>query len=297
MAKVKKAVFPVAGFGTRMLPATKVIPKELLPIVDHPLIHYAVEEAKQAGIEEFIFVNGRSKQALEDYFDHAFELEYVLETKGKILELNRLQESLLTEGQAKFIRQGKALGLGHAIWCARHLIGQEPFAVILPDDYIISQKSCLAQMIEIYEKTNASVLSLMKVDKKDTDKYGIASLENTSLKVGEYTSIKALVEKPKVENAPSEYAVIGRYILDPTLFDSLSKKEKGQGGEIQLTDSLADLINRGEKVYGYAFEGQRFDCGHALGYVEAQVATALNRSEIKETLKKSLKKLIDEIYF
>lgn len=278
--KIKKAVFPVAGLGTRFLPATKAMPKEMLPVVDKPLIQYAVEEALSAGIEQIIFVTGRGKTALEDHFDHSFRLEQTLISKEKNDLLKQVQAIIPESGTIVYTRQNQPLGLGHAIWCARDIIGDEPFAVLLADDLIMSGKSVLGQMISKFERLRASVVAVEEVDRNETDKYGI--IIGTDL-VDNMVEIKGMVEKPKPENAPSNLAIIGRYILTPKIFELLEKQQKGAGGEIQLTDAMASLLND-QPIYGYKFEGKRFDCGSKAGFLRANIAFALENEEIKEEL-------------
>lgn len=278
--KIKKAVFPVAGLGTRFLPATKAMPKEMLPVVDKPLIQYAVEEALSAGIEQIIFVTGRGKTALEDHFDHSFRLEQTLISKEKNDLLKQVQAIIPESGTIVYTRQNQPLGLGHAIWCARDIIGDEPFAVLLADDLIMSGKSVLGQMISKFERLRASVVAVEEVDRNETDKYGIIIGTDS---VDNMVEIKGMVEKPKPENAPSNLAIIGRYILTPKIFELLEKQQKGAGGEIQLTDAMASLLND-QPIYGYKFEGKRFDCGSKAGFLRANIAFALENEEIREEL-------------
>lgn len=278
MTKVKKAVFPVGGLGTRFLPISKSLPKEMLPIIDKPLIAYAVEEAKAAGIEEFIFVTSRDKSALEDYFDHNTELNAALAARGKTEEVDALNELLPEPGQIIYTRQQEPLGLGHAVWCARHIVGDEPFAVILPDDLIFSKKSCLKQMVEAYDKTGGTVVAAMDVHAQQTPLYGILDVKEDK---GSLVSAKGVVEKPMPQHAPSTVAVVGRYIIPPQIFKELDKQECGFGGEIQLTDALAALIND-FPFHGLRFEGKRFDCGTREGWLSANLAFALARSDLRE---------------
>lgn len=268
---VRKAVFPVAGLGTRFLPATKVMPKEMLTIGDRPLIQHAVEEAAAAGIEEFIFVTGRQKEMLEEHFDHQPELMATLEARGKTDLLDKVKSTALGEGKLFLTRQPQPLGLGHAVWCARKLVGDEPFAIILPDDTILAEKGCLAQMIETYNETGGNVVAVMDVPRADTAKYGILDIGRDN---GKTVSIKGLVEKPDPAHAPSTLSVIGRYILQPEVFDHLAAFERGAGGEIQLTDAMARLIGT-QPFHGLRFDGVRFDCGGRLGFLEANIAFAL----------------------
>lgn len=276
--KVTKAVFPVAGLGTRFLPATKSIPKEIMSLVDRPLIQYAIDEARAAGIEEFIFVTSRGKGALEDYFDSAPVLEATLKAKNKTDLLGVLQDTDMDSGAIAYIRQREALGLGHAVWCARRLLGDEPFAVILPDDVIASKKPCLQQMVEAYEQTGGNVVAAMEVPKAMTSSYGVLDIQED---MGALVSVKGMVEKPPAEEAPSNLAVIGRYILTPNVLKNLDDHSKGAGGEIQLTDAIAKEIDQ-SGVYGFRFEGQRYDCGSKAGYLQATVAFGLERDELRD---------------
>ena len=279
--KVTKAVFPVAGMGTRFLPATKSVPKEIMTLVDRPLVQYAIDEARAAGIKEFIFVTSRGKGALEDYFDHAPQLEQELRKKGKTELLETLQSTNMDSGAIAYIRQHKALGLGHAVWCARRLIGNEPFAVMLPDDVIAAEKPCLKQMVEAYAETGGSMVAAMEVAPSRASSYGIL---DTSEERGDMVKVKAMVEKPAVDEAPSNLAVIGRYILSPNVLKNLNKLKSGSGGEIQLTDAIAQEIEQGRDVYGFRFRGQRFDCGSKAGFLQATVAFGLAREELRDDL-------------
>ncbi len=279
--KVTKAIFPVAGMGTRFLPATKSVPKEIMTLVDRPLVQYAIDEARAAGIEEFIFVTSRGKGALEDYFDEAPQLEQSLKDKGKTELLELLQSTNMESGQVAYMRQHKALGLGHAIWCARHLIGDNPFAVMLPDDVIAAEKPCLKQMVESYEQTGGHMVAAMEVPKDKVSAYGVLDLKED---MGSMVKVKGMVEKPKAGTEPSNLAVIGRYILAPTVFDHLSKKQTGAGGEIQLTDAIAADIDTDAGVYGYRFRGQRYDCGSKAGFLQATIAFGLARDELSGEL-------------
>lgn len=279
--KVTKAVFPVAGLGTRFLPATKSIPKEIMTLVDRPLIQYAIDEARAAGIKEFIFVTSRGKGALEDYFDHAPELESSLRKKGKKDLLSTLKNTNMDSGAIAYIRQHKALGLGHAVWCARRLIGNEPFAVILPDDVIAAEKPCLQQMVEAYQETGGCMVAAMEVPPEKASAYGVLDVKED---LGSMVSVRGMVEKPNVEEAPSNLAVIGRYILTPKVLNNLNKIKQGAGGEIQLTDAIAREIEAERDVYGYRFRGQRFDCGSKAGYLQATVAFGLARAELHDEL-------------
>lgn len=278
--KVTKAVFPVAGLGTRFLPATKSVPKEIMTLVDRPLIQYAIDEAREAGIKEFIFVTSRGKSALEDYFDHAPDLEKSLEDKGKDKLLDILRSTNMDSGAIAYIRQHKAMGLGHAVWCARRLIGDEPFAVMLPDDVIAGNTPCLKQMVEAYEETGGAMVAAMEVAPDQAPLYGILDVESDADRV---LPVKGMVEKPNVATAPSNLAVIGRYILTPDVLNNLNDTKEGAGGEVQLTDAIAAEITHGRKVFGYRFEGQRYDCGSKAGYLEATVAFALAHPELKDT--------------
>ncbi|MBY6090581.1 UTP--glucose-1-phosphate uridylyltransferase GalU [Pseudooceanicola sp. 502str34] len=278
--KVTKAVFPVAGLGTRFLPATKSVPKEIMTLVDRPLIQYAIDEARAAGIKEFIFVTSRGKSALEDYFDHSPALEAELERKGKDDLLKVLEDTNMDSGAIAYIRQHKALGLGHAVWCARRMIGNEPFAVILPDDVIAAEKPCLQQMVEAYEEKPANYVAAMEVPRAKTSSYGILA---TGAESGQTVEVTGMVEKPKAEEAPSNLAVIGRYILTPKILENLESKETGAGGEIQLTDAIAKEIT-GEGVNGFRFQGQRFDCGSKAGFLQATVSFGLSRPELRDDL-------------
>lgn len=276
--KVTKAVFPVAGLGTRFLPATKSIPKEIMSLVDRPLIQYAIDEARAAGIEEFIFVTSRGKGALEDYFDNAPVLEANLKSKNKTGLLEVLEHTNMDSGAIAYIRQKEALGLGHAVWCARRLLGNEPFAVILPDDVIAAKKPCLQQMVEAYENTGGNVVAAMEVPRDMTSSYGVLDIQED---MGSLVSVKGMVEKPAAEEAPSNLAVIGRYILTPDVLRNLDDHSKGAGGEIQLTDAIAKEIEK-SGVYGFRFEGQRYDCGSKAGYLQATVAFGLARDELRD---------------
>ena len=277
MRRVRKVVFPVAGLGTRMLPATKVLPKEMLPVVDRPIIQYALEEAAAAGAEEFIFVTGRGKTIMEDHFDRAFELFDALSRKSKAQELATLERAVPKAGEVVYTRQQEAKGLGHAVWCARHIVGDEPFAVMLVDDLIDAETPCLAQMVEAQRGTEGNVLAVMEVPQEHTSRYGVIDPGRTD---GRLTEVKGMVEKPKPEVAPSRLAVIGRYVLMPEVFAILDRQKPGAGGEIQLTDAMAALIGR-QPFHGYRFEGQRFDFGDKLGYLEAIVAMASKRADLQ----------------
>ena len=279
--KITKAIFPVAGLGTRFLPATKSVPKEIMTLVDRPLIQYAIDEARAAGIKEFIFVTSRGKGALEDYFDEAPQLEQSLRKKGKDELLDILQSTNMESGAIAYIRQHKALGLGHAVWCARRLISNEPFAVILPDDVIAAEKPCLQQMVEAYEQAPGCMVAAMEVPAEKTSSYGVLDVKED---MGSLVSVNGMVEKPKAEEAPSNLAVIGRYILTPDVLRNLNKKHVGAGGEIQLTDAIAAEIEEERPVYGYRFRGQRFDCGSKSGFLQATVSFGLDRPELRDDL-------------
>ncbi|AEI38249.1 MAG: UTP--glucose-1-phosphate uridylyltransferase GalU [Zymomonas mobilis subsp. pomaceae] len=285
MKPVRKAIFPVAGQGTRFLPATKAMPKEMLPVVDRPLIQYAVDEARAAGIEELIFVTGRGKQAIEDYFDIAYELEASLHAKGKIAMLDLLADSRLEPGRACFIRQQEPLGLGHAVWCARDLIGNEPFAVLLPDELLWNPKQpSLCQLVETYNIKGGNVVTVMEVPEAHTHRYGIIDPDKTE---GDVHEVKGLVEKPET-NAPSRLAMVGRYILQPEIMDLLAEDNRGVGGEIQLTDAMAQLIGQ-YPFHACRFDGIRHDCGDKAGFIQANVALALERPDIGPAVREYLK--------
>ncbi|MCF2906091.1 UTP--glucose-1-phosphate uridylyltransferase GalU [Octadecabacter sp. CECT 8868] len=277
--RVTKAIFPVAGLGTRFLPATKSVPKEIMTLVDRPLIQYAIDEARAAGIKEFIFVTSRGKSALEDYFDMAPHLESELRKKDKTELLDVLKSTNMDSGAIAYIRQQRALGLGHAVWCARRLVHNEPFAVILPDDVIAAEKPCLQQMVEAYEETGGSMVAAMEVPADKASSYGVIDIKED---FGSMVSVKGLVEKPKPEEAPSNLAVIGRYILSPKIMQNLNKMKTGSGGEVQLTDAIDAELQNDRDVFGFRFRGQRFDCGSKAGFLQATVAFGLAREELKE---------------
>ena len=279
--KITKAIFPVAGMGTRFLPATKSVPKEIMTLVDRPLVQYAIDEAREAGIKEFIFVTSRGKGALEDYFDNAPQLEQELRKKGKDELLEILKSTNMDSGEIAYMRQHKPLGLGHAVWCARRLIGNEPFAVILPDDVIAAEQSCLAQMVEAFAENPGNMVAAMDVPDDRTSAYGILDIADDD---GTIITTKGMVEKPAPGTAPSNLAVIGRYILTPTVLQMLNKKETGAGGEIQLTDAIDAARDAGEPVFGLRFKGQRFDCGSKAGFLQATVSFALARDDLREDL-------------
>lgn len=279
--KVTKAIFPVAGMGTRFLPATKSIPKEILSLVDRPLIQYAIDEAREAGIKEFIFVTSRGKGALEDYFDGAPQLEQSLRKKNKTELLAELKQSTMDSGEIAYVRQREALGLGHAVWCARRLIANEPFAVILPDDVIAGEKPCLKQMVEAYADTGGCMVAAMEVPESKASAYGLLDVSED---MGSLLKINGMVEKPEPKDAPSNLAVIGRYILTPDVLRNVSTLKKGAGDEIQLTDAIAMEIENGSDVYGYRFDGQRYDCGSKSGFLQATIAFALERPDLRDDL-------------
>jgi UTP--glucose-1-phosphate uridylyltransferase len=277
--RVTKAIFPVAGLGTRFLPATKSVPKEIMTLVDRPLIQYAIDEARAAGIKEFIFVTSRGKSALEDYFDHSPELENQLRKKGKTDLLETLKSTNMDSGAIAYIRQHKALGLGHAVWCARRLLSNEPFAVILPDDVIAAETPCLQQMVEAYNELGGNMVAAMEVPDNRTNAYGILDVKED---MGSVVSVKGMVEKPPAGEAPSNLAVIGRYILSPQVMSNLNKIKSGAGGEIQLTDAIAREIEASDNVYGFRFRGQRFDCGSKAGFLQATVAFGMARPDLRD---------------
>jgi UTP--glucose-1-phosphate uridylyltransferase len=282
--RVRKAVFPVAGLGTRLLPATKSIPKEMITIVDRPLIQYAVDEAREAGIEQLIFVTGRGKSALVDYFDQAFELEATLREKGKSLDV--LEPSNANFGEVVSVRQQQPLGLGHAVWCARHIIGDEPFAVLLPDELMWGSPGCLAQMVEAYGDVGGNIVAALEVPDSETHQYGVIDPGATN---GRLTQVRGMVEKPAPGTAPSNLMLPGRYILQPEVMRALDAQEKGAGGEIQLTDAMAKLIGK-QPFHAYRFEGERYDCGSAAGFVIANIAMALEREDVAGAVREFLSK-------
>ena len=287
MKKIKKVIFPVAGLGTRFLPATKVNPKEMLPIVDKPLIQHAAEEAINSGINQLIFIIGRTKNAIIDHFDSAPELENELILKKKNALLKIVKKIVPKNVNCFFVRQNTPSGLGHAIHCAKNIIQDDPFAVVLADDLIKSKVPCLKQMIDMYYQKQSSIISVEAINRKDSDKYGIIEPKK---KVGNLYNIKSIVEKPSPKNAKSNIAVVGRFILTPAIFSKIEKSKPGTGNEIQLTDAISDLM-KDEDVYGYQFEGKRFDCGSKIGYLKASVEYALEHSEVKKDFKAYLKKL------
>jgi UTP--glucose-1-phosphate uridylyltransferase len=286
---VRKAIFPVGGLGTRFLPATKSLPKEMLPVVDTPLIEYAVQEALAAGIEEFIFVTGRGKSAIEDHFDQHVELEAALLERSRTRALEMVRRSQVKPGRIAYVRQGEPLGLGHAVWCARRFIGPEPCAVLLADDLIMSDPPALVDMMEVYEKHGGNVISLMEVEEDETSRYGIV---DPGVDDGRLVEVRGLVEKPDPAAAPSNLAVVGRYILQPEIMDHLGKGKVGAGGEVQLTDSLADLIGT-QPFHGVRLSGTRFDCGTKIGFLEASVAYSLRRDDLGGDVRSRLRHILD----
>ena len=282
---VRKAIFPVGGRGTRFLPATKSMPKEMLPVIDKPLIQYAVEEARAAGIEEFIFVTGRGKSVIEDHFDHAVELQSMLGKRGDDDALRVVEATIPDAGQFSYTRQQEPLGLGHAVWCARNFVGMEPVAVLLADDLILSHQGCLKQMVDAYNTVGGNMVATMEVSRDQTRSYGIIRSGEVRDRLIE---VRGLVEKPKPEDAPSNYAIIGRYILQPKVFEDLGRFEKGAGGEIQLTDAMAHQLGL-QPFNAYLFEGRRFDCGSKAGFLEANIAYALDRPDMADAVRSFLK--------
>ncbi|WP_078378872.1 UTP--glucose-1-phosphate uridylyltransferase GalU [Sutcliffiella halmapala] len=289
--KVKKAIIPAAGMGTRFLPATKAQPKEMLPIVDRPTIQYIIEEAIDSGIEDILIVTGRGKRAIEDHFDKSLELEELLLKKGKEKELEEIRK-ISEMVDIHYIRQKEPKGLGHAIWCARKFIGNDPFAVMLGDDIVVSDPPCLKQLMDVYEEKNSSVIGVQEVSEEDVSKYGVIDYLESDVTNGLY-KIKNLVEKPLKEEAPSRMAIMGRYVLSPAILDILGYIKPGRGNEIQLTDALSEL-NKIEAVYGQEFTGKRYDIGDKYGFVQATVEFALNRDDLSAPLKKWLKEILDE---
>ncbi|MBM09477.1 MAG: UTP--glucose-1-phosphate uridylyltransferase [Magnetovibrio sp.] len=286
--KIRKAVFPVAGLGTRFLPATKVMPKEMLTIVDKPLIQYSVEEAIEAGIEEFILVTGRGKQLLEDHFDHAYELETILAKRGKAQELDVIERIIPDPGRMSYTRQRHPLGLGHAVWCARQFIKNEPFAVLLPDDLILAKPGCLKQMVSAYENIGGNIVAIEEVPREHTMRYGILDVAEDD---GYLARARGLIEKPTPDHAPSTLSIIGRYILQPEVFNHLDKHETGTGGEIQLTDAIANTVGD-IPFHGIRFEGVRYDCGTKSGFVAANLAFALERNDLEADIRAIIKDLV-----
>ncbi len=288
-SRITKAVFPVAGMGTRFLPATKAVPKEMMTLVDRPLIQYAIDEARAAGIRDFIFVTARGKSALEDYFDSAPELEAALRKAGKDDLLETLKTTNMDSGAIAYIRQHKALGLGHAVLCARRLIGNEPFAVILPDDVIAAEKPCLQQMVEAHAETGGCMVAAMEVPADKAHAYGVLDIGED---MGQMVSVKGMVEKPKTGTAPSNLAVIGRYILTPSVLQNLNQIKPSAGGELQLTDAIAAELTKGRDVFGYRFRGERFDCGSKAGFLQATVSFGLGRDDLRDELSHFLQDLV-----
>ncbi len=283
MRKIRKAVFPVAGLGTRFLPATKAMPKEMLPVVDRPLIQYAVDEAREAGIEQMIFVTGRGKSAIEDHFDIAFELERTMSDRGK--DLSVLAPTRLGPGNCAYVRQQEPLGLGHAIWCARDIIGDEPFAIFLPDEFMVGSPGCMKQMVDAYEKVGGNLISVLEVPHDKVSSYGVIAPGKVA---GNITEVQGLVEKPKAEDAPSNLIISGRYILQPDVMRVLEAQEKGAGGEIQLTDAMAQMIGQ-QPFHAVKFDGERYDCGDKAGFITANIALALARPDIGPAVREWLR--------
>ena len=282
---IRKAVFPVAGLGTRFLPATKAIPKEMLPVVDRPLIQYAVDEAREAGIEQMIFVTGRGKSAIEDHFDIAFELERTMTDRGK--DISVLEPTRLGPGNCAYVRQQEPMGLGHAIWCARDIVGDEPFAIFLPDEFMHGSPGCMAQMVAEYEKVGGNLLSVLEVPREQVSSYGVIDPGQAD---GKLTEVKGLIEKPKVEAAPSNLIISGRYILQPEVMRVLEHQGKGAGGEIQLTDAMAQMIGE-QPFHAVTFDGSRYDCGSKVGYIEANLAVALSRPDMADEVRAVARRL------
>lgn len=276
---IRKAVFPVAGLGTRFLPATKAIPKEMLPIVDSPLIQYAVNEAREAGIEQMIFVTGRGKSAIEDHFDIAFELEQTMSERGK--DVSVLKPSRLTPGNCVYVRQQEPLGLGHAIWCARDIVGDEPFAIFLPDEFMHGSPGCMKQMVDAYQQHGGNMISVLEIPHDKVSSYGVIA---PGARDGAVTEVLGLVEKPRQEDAPSNLIISGRYILQPDVMRVLEGQEKGAGGEIQLTDAMAQMIGK-QPFHAVTFDGKRYDCGSKVGYIEANLAVALERPDMADEVR------------
>jgi UTP--glucose-1-phosphate uridylyltransferase len=288
---IRKAVFPVAGLGTRFLPATKVLPKEMLVVVDKPLIQWAVEEAAAAGIVDFILVTSRGKSLQVDHFDHHEELVSVLTNRGKTAELKSIETILPPEGRVFSTRQPRALGLGHAVWCAKRIVGDEPFAVLLPDDMVLADSPCMKQMVDAYQRVGGNLVAVMDVPREHTRRYGILDVEKDEKREGALVAIKGLVEKPAPEAAPSTLSIIGRYILQPEIFEHLEKGERGAGGEIQLTDGMARMIGRAP-FHGYRFRGTRYDCGDKAGFIAANLAFALERPDLAPAVRDHAKRLM-----
>ena len=277
--RIRKAVFPVAGLGTRFLPATKAIPKEMLPVVDRPLIQYAVDEAREAGIEQMIFVTGRGKSAIEDHFDIAYELEKTMSERDK--DLSVLEPTRLGPGNCAYVRQQEPLGLGHAIWCARDIVGHEPFAIFLPDEFMHGSPGCMKQMVDAYHRLGGNMISVLEIPQDKVSSYGVIA---PGARDGAVTEVLGLVEKPKVEDAPSNLIISGRYILQPEVMRVLEGQEKGAGGEIQLTDAMAQMIGH-QPFHAVTFDGKRYDCGSKVGYIEANLAVALSRPDMADDVR------------
>jgi UTP--glucose-1-phosphate uridylyltransferase len=290
MKPIRKAILPVAGLGTRFLPATKAMPKEMLPVVDRPLIQHVVDEARQAGIEHFIFVTGRNKGVIEDHFDRQFELELTLTERNRRAELELLARDLPGAGQTSFTRQQQPLGLGHAVWCAREIVGDEPFALLLPDVLVQAQRSCLAQMLDAYQQlpNNANVIAVEEVPMDRIHMYGVVGVGKSQ---GRAFEITQMIEKPPREQAPSSLIITGRYILQPEIFNILADQTRGAGGEIQITDAMIRLARK-QPFYGLKFEGRSFDCGSKIGFLAANIAYALERDDIAPALRAEIKSLL-----
>ena len=278
--RIRKAVFPVAGLGTRFLPATKAIPKEMLPIVDRPLIQYAVDEAREAGIEQMIFVTGRGKSAIEDHFDIAYELERTMTDRGK--DISVLEPTRLGPGNCAYVRQQEPMGLGHAIWCARDIVGDEPFAIFLPDEFMHGSPGCMKQMVDAYHNVGGNLISVLEVPADKVSNYGV--IKPGMRGAGALTEVLGLVEKPNIQDAPSNLIISGRYILQPEVMDVLAAQEKGAGGEIQLTDAMAQMIGT-QPFHAVKFDGTRYDCGSKVGYIEANLAVALSRPDMADEVR------------
>lgn len=288
--RVRKAILPVGGLGTRFLPATKAMPKEMLPVVDKPLVQYAMEEALAAGIDQLIFVTGRGKAAIEDHFDHSVELNAVLEAKGKTEALRQIEAAITEPGQISYIRQQNPEGLGHAVWCARHHIADEPVAVLLADDLIQGPEPCLSQMVAAYNETGGNIVAVQDVPQDQTHRYGIVAPRGDTAD-RQVVPVRGLQEKPAPETAPSNLAIIGRYILQPGIFGYLRDQRRGAGGEIQLTDAMTRLLDH-EPFYGFRFSGQRFDCGDKVGFLEANIAFGLDRADMADSLRVAMERLV-----
>lgn len=287
----RKAVFPVAGLGTRFLPATKILPKEMLPVVDKPVLQYVVEEARDAGITDFIFITSRDKGMLEDHFDFQPELHSTLAKRKDFQSLDILEASIIPSGNLIVTRQHEPLGLGHAIWCARRIIGNEPFAVLLPDEIILAQQPCLTQLMEAYDHFGGNILATMQVPREQISRYGILDVETEK---GDILPLRNVVEKPSPEQAPSDLAIVGRYILQPDIFAILEHQKRGLGGEIQLTDAIAKLISMGQPAHACRIRGRRFDCGNKVGFLEANIAFAMQRPDLAAPLREAILPLLKE---